>query len=129
MSEPPSPKLAAVPALSTAPSDAVRFTHFQEVAAAGRDAEHVPQSLVQFLSQPSQAFRTGVLVVEGTQSSFQQFSGRFQLFRFDVVRQTGHVAAPVVGTQVAGLALRSQSREEAQFVPCCHPAVCLSLGL
>lgn len=43
---------------------AVRFAHRQELTAAGRNAEHVPQGPRQFIRQPSQFFRARLLVDE-----------------------------------------------------------------
>lgn len=51
--------------LAAAVSEAGRFTHLQEVTAAGCDTEHVPEGRGQFPGQPSQVLRVRILVVEG----------------------------------------------------------------
>ncbi|CAL2066168.1 protein of unknown function [Streptomyces murinus] len=88
------------------------FAHGQEVAAAGRDAEYVPEGSGQFLRQEAQVLRIRVMVSEGVRGVLQQLGCRSQLDRFDAVRQAGHVAGLVVGAQVAGLAVRAGPRQE-----------------
>lgn len=98
-------RLSPSPPCRPSSSNPVRFPYRQEVTAAGGHAEHVSQGSNQFLRQELRVLRAGALVTEGFRGLLQQFCRRFELLRFDVVGQAGQVAVPVVGAQVAGLAL------------------------
>jgi hypothetical protein len=90
----------------------VRFARLQEVTAASCYTEHVSQGSGQFLRQESQVLQARLLLVEDLRGLLQEFGRSPELHRFDVVCQAGHVAVPVVGAQVAGLAFWTRPREE-----------------
>ncbi|MEU2598752.1 hypothetical protein ABZ669_16250 [Streptomyces hirsutus] len=57
----------------------------------------------------------------------KQLGRHAELERLDVVRQAGHIAALVIGAQVARLAIRPRPWEKPQFVLGRHPCVNLSV--